>query len=636
MRSPRAKLKTAGLPVLLTADADDASVVRETFAGFRGGKQWNIMEDTPGGHAAEKLVIVQGVEFLDDEDELSDRISLDRMRSEDEDEDEDILDDAEDDCAEDESVARSRSKSLQSLPSDPGGISASPRSRKSRFDPTFANSAMWTDDEASVRKTAVKRFPSGDFSMISDHALISTSTGDISEHDEIDVDNHTGSSQLPSSVDRTKASTERRSAGRRPLAEAEAEHNSASDLAEDDEIDEAVDEGILAKYPASVPEDGPLGSKKTSSRKKASSSGRRSNQGSGHSGSKRAIHGQRKKTEALDRFSVSGHRKHSDMIPATPVREVSSYVRSPLSSSLTSTPNSRSNSRTHSRSLTSSIARQQQQGGQQQSPRRRKNKPLRLHVEANRPDSTDDDEHTLGASTITTNFSTTQRTLNTVTTTSTRSLFRTADMPKSEPLQMPRRRADSDNSSEERRQKDDEALTAFDVIAAVGDNAKVENPFGRPLPTKQKAVSTLRRPSRDVGDLLASTKGITSSEEFSEGDSSAAADSNPKASSKSFLQLEPESIGVSIHSTIAASTAFGVDGRAETHGVGLKSSHVDSATKVDDGEDDAMPELTDWRDPATDVAKVSPASKRRFKLNLFKRGKSWKGGVPLDDDEGLL
>ena len=52
MRSPRAKLKTAGLPVLLTADADDASVVRETFAGFRGGKQWNIMEDTPGGHAA--------------------------------------------------------------------------------------------------------------------------------------------------------------------------------------------------------------------------------------------------------------------------------------------------------------------------------------------------------------------------------------------------------------------------------------------------------------------------------------------------------------------------------------------------------------------------------------------------------
>ena len=96
----------------------------------------------------------------------------------------------------------------------------------------------------------------------------------------------------------------------------------------------------------------------------------------------------------------------------------------------------------------------------------------------------------------------------------------------------------------------------------------------------------------------------------------------------------------SIRSTAATSTAFGVNNSSEIQGIGIletKPSHVDSATKVDDGDqDDTMPELTDWREPATDAAKVSPASKRRFKLNLFKRGKSWKGGVPLDDDEELL
>jgi hypothetical protein len=684
-----------------------SSIVRETVAGFRGGKQWNIMEDTPGGHAPEKLVIVRGVEVFDEEDDESLRHSLERSRLHaDDEEDDDILDDrgyivedsrndvdfeeddAEDDDDEDDegdaSVARTfRTKSL---PSDPGaraGSEAAPRLSKSRFDPSYTNNDMWTtDDDASLQKAYRRYGNSSDLSLLSmsdprdasrtnrsglssSYGGISSTTDEISEHDEIDDDHHTGQSRAtsanPSSVDRTKTPTEKRSGGRRHLADSgdldsfpELSPNMASDLAEDDEIDEEEDE-MLARHPASVPEDGPLGSKKksssTSTRRKTksstvgkpSNSSRRSNSGS--SNRRTTGGGYKKKSDALDRsaarFSGRDSSRRSDIVPSTPVREISSYVRSPLSSSLTSTPNSFSNSRSWVSSIRQQASQQQAQGTSsnannitRDSPRRRKNKPLHMYMESHRPQDLADDEHTLGASTITTNFSVTQRTYgdNTV---STRSLFRSEPMPVSEPLQIPRRRADSDHTDEDKandvgvaastgssQPKTPAAVTAFDILDSVTKDPSRDS-FDPNVPMLSKLSmpnSLLRRPSGDNDELLLGLGADDISEDSSGASSLGRRAAAEKPQSKKFLQLDPNSLGLTVN-----------NGRDEGVVGGEPTAAVDQL--VESSDDAGMPELTDWKDSSGPVSPGDGSSKRRFKLKLFKRGKSWKGAVALADEE---
>jgi hypothetical protein len=666
------------------------------------------MEDTPGGHAPDKLVIVRGVEFFDEEDDESLRHSLERSRLHADDEEDDDIhddrgyivqdsrndvdleeDDAEDDDDDDDdddgegdgSNSVARTFRTKSLPSDPGaraGNEALPRLSKSRFDPSYTNNDMWTtDDDASLQKAYGRFGNSSDLSLLSmsdprdasrtnrsglssSYGGISSTTDEISEHDEIDDDQHTGQSRAASanhlSVDRTKTPTEKRSGGRRHLADSEdldsfpeLSPNVASDLAEDDEIDEEEDE-MLARHPASVPEDGPLGSKKksssTSTRRKTksgtvgkpSNSSRRSNSGS--SNRRTSGGGYKKKSDALDRsaarFSGRDSSRRSDIVPSTPVREISSYVRSPLSSSLTSTPNSFSNSRSWVSSIRQQASQQQAQGTSsnannitRDSPRRRKNKPLHMYMESHRPQDLADDEHTLGASTITTNFSVTQRTYgdNTV---STRSLFRSEPMPVSEPLQIPRRRADSDHTEEDKANdvgvaastgsshpKTPAAITAFDILDPVTkDQSNDSFDPNLPMVSKLSRPKSLRRPSGDNDELLLGLGADDFSEDSSGASSLGRRASVEKLQSKKFLQLDPNSLGLTVN-----------NGRDE----GVGEPTVDPV--VESADDAGMPELTDWKDSSGPVSPGDGTSKRRFKLKLFKRGKSWKGAVALADEE---
>jgi hypothetical protein len=702
-KSPKAPARSSTGVALKKYDQLDDSVVRETMAGYRGGKQWNILEDTPGGHAPEKLVIVPGVEFLDEEeDETSPNQDSDEEPALEE--DDDIVDDPylfEDSRSENLNDAYSecqpRSYRTKALPADPiEGVTSLRQPRRNslqdRFDPSFKNSDMWTtDDDATFERRRIRRFPSADVSLLSvpvsvlpddsytgrdtssrdtsSHAFYSEAGEDISEHDEIDEDNN---HDQPSVDTKTKTpATAKRSGGRRQGQMdilSELQQDFAIDIAEDADIEDDCNfESSKAKHPASVPEDESLDSRKKSRRKKKSNRDstqqRRSStggeilsptkgNGSGKS-SKRLIDSRRSAGMMAQRNALraAGNRRLPDSIPQTPVQDVPSYVgRSPMSSSLTSTPTSRS---------WVSSARQQQamQALRQREARRGMNIPLQLHVGQDYTSSAgdgDDDEQTLGASTISTNFTTTQRTLgdNTV---STRSLFQSERMSITESPQIPQRRraysdeesyagrpapkAENDSSLQmpQRRKADFEEMSYqsgqgsnsdlnanFDIL----QEGATEGPKYRNAPLrKPSGENSVRRPSAEENLLDLVEEGALADDKS--GDSSANDGVENLSQPKRFLQRNPEASGLAI----GANGKKSVVDDSEVADLNNPLSSVVPNEKG--GQDDAnMPKLSDWKEASTPPPSESNARRRRKpKLGLFKRVKSWKGSVALSDEE---
>ena len=636
----------------------DDSLIRETKAGFRGGKQWNIMEDTPGGHAPEKMQIVSGIEFYDEEDATSWRPGVEEPLEE----DDDIHEEEEMEFGDLERSSLRR----QSLPSDPQVIAGD------RFDPSFKNHDMWgTDDEADK----ILMGSSADCSILSEGDLEeagATALGgkvddqEISEHEELieDIDD-----DKSSNVSKTPA-TAKRSGGTRRTDNMSPLPNLEADSAHKD--GEVEDESL--PHPAAVPEDGPLDSpkKKAPRRRKKSQSSTPSSVAHSHRRHSSALErgkGSNSGRSSKQRTRTSGSRRHSgmergtmrgsdrsrkvpDVIAASPNNDGVSYVRSPMSSSLTSTPTSmQSSSRQQQQRITALRSMLTQQ-----SPRRRRNKPLQLHVNRDNATTDDDgDEHTLGASTITTNFSTTQRTMgdNTV---STRSLFKSERMSVSETLTIPqRRRADSDSESERSANRDSGLLSTPEK------ETSIDHPFPRESsPGKRDLKTALRRPSGEGDDLLAMVETVqshTSDESFSEGSEfqkwkqeNASDLISPKASIRKkteggesqFLQLNPQSEGVLVDSKVA--TVPNIDdplddpsGQRNLAKLEELFGHNDEARDSFDME--KLPPRPDFSQD-TQHAPDSPGGvhtkvkKKKSRLSLFRRVKSWKGVVALSDDEG--
>jgi hypothetical protein len=679
------------------------SVVRETMAGNRGGKQWNILDDTPGGHAPEKLVIVPGVEFLDgEEDETSPNYYSDEGPALEE--DDDIVDDpylyedARSEALNDDyrySESQARSYRTKALPADPiEGVTSLRQPNgdclQDRFDPSFKNNDMWTtDDDATPEKRRIRRFPSGDVSLlsvpvsllpddshtgrdtISSHAFSSDTGDDISEHDEIDEDNN----HDKPSADSKSPATARRSDGRRQEQMdimSELQQDFAIVIAEDADIEDDCDfESSKAKHPASVPEDESRRKKKSNqdsmqhrnstgaeriSPTKGNGSGRSSKRLSERTGSRRppGMMVERNATRA------AGNRPPPDYIPQSPLQDARSYVgRSPMSSPLTSTPTSRS-------WVSSAQQQQAMQALRQRASPRQTNKPLRLHVGQDYPSSAgDDDEHTLGASTISTNFTTTQRTRgdNTV---STRSLFQSERMSITEESpQIPqRRRAYSDEESydglppkaandsslqiPQRRKADFEEMSYQSGQGSNSDlNANFdllqegasEGPIDRKAPLRKPSGENFRRrPFReeDLPDLV--EEGALANDKFD--DNSANDGVESLSQSKRFLQLHPENSGLAVGANVTP--VLDVESPLQIRGkkpvvddfkvADFNNTLSSEAPNEKGGEDDAkLPTLIDWKE----APKESPNTRRMRipKLGLFKRAKSRKGIVALSDKE---
>jgi hypothetical protein len=678
-------------------EQSDDSVVRETMAGNRGGEQWHILVDTPAGHAPEKLVIVPGVEFLDEEED-----EMIRNEYSDEgpalEEDDDIDDDPylfgdtrTENLNDDFSECQARSYRTKALPADPiEGVTSlrQPKgvSLQDRFDPSFKNNDMWTtDDDAPPEQRIIRRFLSGDdvsllsvpVSVLPDdshtgrdlscYAFSSDAGEDMSEHDEINEDNN----HDQPSVDTKTPATARRSGGRRQEQVdimSELQQDFAINIAEDADIDDDCDfESFKEKHPASVPEDESFDSRGKSKRKKKSNQDSMQRQNStgakmispmkssvSDRSSKRLSEktGSRMMTERIG-IRAGGNRRLPDLIPQTPVRDARSYVgRSPVTT--TSTPQSRSRvSSAH-----------QQQALQQRSPRRPMNKPLRLHVGQDYTSSAgDDDEHTLGASTMSTNFTTTQRTRgdNTL---STRSLFQSERMSITESPQIPqRRKASSDEESYDRRPP-----------------SKAENDFSLQMPQRRKADfeemsyqsalssnsnlnanfdllqegasggsiyrnAPLRKPSGDIevlrpskeDDLLQRAEERASTDDKSDASSTNDGVESPSYS-KRFLQLNPAASGLAVGAKVTAVLESPLQIRGKKPVVDnskltcLNNTLSCEAPNKKGGDGDAnMPKLSDWNE----ASKESPNTRRRRKpkLGLFKRVKSWKGSVALSEEE---
>jgi len=320
------------------------------------------------------------------------------------------------------------------------------------------------------------------------------------------------------------------------------------------------------------------------------------------------------------------------------------------------------------------------------SPKRRPNKSLTHHVESSRDRSppADGDEHTLGASTITTNFSTTQRTRgdNTV---STRSLFQSDLMSSSETPRLPQRRndgSDFDDDSDDddggqknppslpKRSEDEFSTEVPDTTTITAEDlftgkATVETPLG-----VGECWTVLRRPSGEGDDMLSmieSTHQSKSSEDLSLGSSEGSnslkrwhkehaialqahrrehVDGIPHT--KAFLQLNPGDQGVVVESEVAD-----VADLKSPMTTSVASEIPPAVGLADDGAEqgDQNVEKVDGTAAAADVhvnervygVGQSPTSprdspkknKKKSRLGLFKRVVSWKGAVPLkDEDDG--
>jgi hypothetical protein len=675
----------SSLPALV-----DDSIVRERVEGYRGGKQWNILEDTPGGHAVEKLIIVAGIEYFgDEEDEWLE-------------EDEDI----EDDPLMDYISHSDRDNRKQSLPSDPSAKRGAatqrrkPGAGRDRFDPSFAHNDMWATDDEQDAKLSRSQSGSGDVSILSDHI------GDVDTVSELGVGSaaYTDDQTLTittdeasqqklrldekregdddSNISKTPATTKR--SGGRPhnIGNVERLPNLSGSLRTNNIYDEEDIEGSL-KHPASVPEDAPLSTSKRKSRRKkrtstsaaplsprqSSSSHKppssyeraKGNSNSGRSSNRRSAHTHSRTAAGMERNAMRssrGGRQIPDMVPATPMRDTTAWMRcSPMSSSLTSTPTS----------LVSGMQHRQQASLQHlRSRRKKKNKPLHAHVgrETSPPPEDTGDDNTLGASTITTNFSTTQRTRgdNTV---STRSLFRSDQMSHSETLKIPqRKREDSDYEPEQQSEADDQSSTMVDEVEELHGSAEIEHfvssyeilEAAKPAP-EGRFKTMLRRPSGE-GDDLFDAFDFKSSDVESDDDSSGASDFlrwqkeneqliSPKVDLKktiepgthAFLELHVDGNGVQVDSKVAEvpnfSTALQISGGIDETKPAEKTSN-DGVAKLEVRD---VPQLRQMngevmRAPDSPLDRFGKKKKPKGgRLGLFKRVQSWKGVVALSDDE---
>jgi len=438
----------------------DDSLQREDMGGTQGDKHWNICEDTPGGHAPEKLSIVDGVEYLTD--------SLD--------EDDDIMDeDDEDDDIIHDGITVDRPSRKQVMPQDPvnrgpSALQSSDMNREDRFNPSFQNKEMWKSADNAEMEYVV----SGDVSIRSDqlggdHDTVSELATTFT--DEHTLTNHTYDTSLLEHDDKypinnaATPATEKRIGGRR---------NGIDTTPSVPTLDRSEDPGSYhenninnnaSHLSASVPDGDVETCIETEPLNDSSSSGNYANRtkvvsksaqgyqksvGSGTGKSPRRKSSRKSSKRRAGKRPGNGNAVPS-VVPASTQLELSPSIgRSPLSSSLASTPTSLSmvSSGRQSGTAAQTAALQTLR---EQLPRTGmlNNKPLQLHVGRESSLSfLEDDDHTLGASTITTNFSTTQRTYgdNTV---SSRSLFRSERMKGSDLLKVPQRRCyDSDEEVE--------------------------------------------------------------------------------------------------------------------------------------------------------------------------------------------
>lgn len=338
------------------------------------------------------------------------------------------------------------------------------------------------------------------------------------------------------------------------------------------------------------------------------------------------------------------------MIPTTP----NGAARSPLSSAGTLTPNSNS--------LLSSLRSRTQKSSLEAlgNNNARSNKPLNLHVGRGRDISSqiDGDEHTLGASTITTNFSSTQRTRgdNTV---STRSLFQSHRTSDSETPRIPMRRgagSDYECSDEEEIEANTKSppkapQTEADNLNLEHDvvhewQGKLDDPFNRvaelvnsPSPSS-KGKSHVRRPSGGGKELIEATNGDqeTGNSMLGRPSDKSLGLSSSKFDRKAAPLRRPSGDG-DLMMAMGMSWSVGMDAEVfealHSSGVAGADEQVESLDKFDVAPTDRESRnIGIWHAPDSPTELLKKKKKKK-KGGLFRLGKSWKGVVALDDDEDV-
>lgn len=579
----------------------DDSLQREDLEGKKGDKSWHILEDTPGGHAPEKLNIVEGVEYYPD--------SMD--------EDEEILDEFDEDVEEDDtihqdSVSLPRLNRKQFLPRDPvqkgqKAVTAHSARPADRFNATFQNRDMWksSDDFNSSGELTTNSFRTRE-------DLDTASELDTTITDNT-LTNHTFETYMleqdcSHQQDKDTPSTLKRAGGRRagqnknssfPELHAEAMQENEGEEEEDDVYTDSN------RLPSPVPEDYVMESYEADAsglRRKVKSKSTGVEQYSGSNSTGRSS--RRKSLRSQKNQRRSGKRPAKGMgvptsVPASPYESSYSH-RSPLSSSFTSPQTSLS------------MASSSRQNPQFVSLRRlnehARNRTLQNYVGRGQSSPrTDDDNNTLGASTITTNFSATQRTLgdNTV---STRSLFRSDVMKGSDMMKIPQRHNfDSDVEDDDDGAGNmasapplDAVNSAFDLlqsndaIAQIAAVLSSEQNFAKISPDK-----VLRRPSKESDDFFDELEEMRVSSDHSELD----LDSNIRSTSMS----------------------------REFSTTSSQSNDEDSKQKSSSGSD---------RFSLSSAFNLSPRAgagvipkKKKSKRSLFRRVQSWKDRISSEDHE---
>ena len=710
----------------------DDSIVREGFEGYRGGKQWNIREDTPGGHIApENFVIVPAIEDSDIEDDKTDDDYECCLE-----EDEDIVDDS---LLMGSNIKPKRldiNRTQQSLPDDipthtaaeatvptkttDGGkrhLSAHIQSGvQDRFDPSFKNSDMWTtDDEQEAKLT---RSHSGSVSILSDRMedvddLALDSSGHIDDHQTCKTSSTGGEVSAPNnkrdggdvSMSKTPATTKRSGRRRYSAGNMQGLPNLSSSLRSNNQKQNDGDPDDSIEYGTSVLESAQANSSKKKPRRKkksksltSASSAKHSSRTGAHtspkhihdaargnnsgssSSNRRSAHtnsGSKSRTApGMERNLIRnprGGRKIPDVVPATPSQSNHSWLRcSPMSSSLTSTPSS---------TLNSSAMQQRQLNSLQHLRRKKKkNKSLNAHVGREQPfnpPTYDTDDHTLGASTITTNFSATYRTRgdNTV---SSRSLFRSDKMSHSDALKVPQRRKEAD-SDYELSDAEDQSSSHIDEVDEMHGSAEIctqaiaEILDGKIPPPENAFKTLLRRPSGDLDNLHDAFDLIISDGEEKEGsardddgadDGSNASDFvrwqkengnliSPGGLDKkiepgehAFLELNIDDVALHVENKkvtevtqVLATTppsSFSPSGADMTNN-SVALEKLDEDAKVEGKETAPMRQKNGEVLCAPDSPSEQHGKKKKKakggRFGLFKRVQSWKGAMALKDDE---
>jgi hypothetical protein len=648
------------------------------------------MEDTPAGHAEEKLTIIAAIERDDQSSDdywCHDPSNNDNGDADDDDEEEeeeadDIIEDADE-----HSLVVARFRRRNSLPTDPSSVYDSVQSqgetatKNDRFAPGFNNHEMWSDGATlDTQLPSVKRTISADASLLSDDWTLGEMADSIAPEElpqqqqynsgefrgrKSDVCTPNGvpifSNETPSTIKQT---------GRSPMEKIE--HIPSLDT--DSSSKEPSTTSAVARFPIAHHKNRKTSEqpKKDDSQPDTTKQEPKGSTSTGRSSARRTTQKPRKERDALRGRKPP---KIPEVIPAA--QDVD--MRSP--STLTSTQIS---------VLSSSRSRQQGQGLQalrqrhtKQSPKQHKSRPLNLHVESgNVRASIPDDDYTIGASTISTNFSTTQRTMSDKTV-SIRSLFQPNSTSSSQVPRLPQRReevADFDDiidvdhgknppQQPKRSCEDDDDIADSMHIPereiTIDDLFTGKITLKKPLGSSDEHPSVLRRPSGDADDVLEmiesnhSPDGSEHAEDMSLEDSGhfnspsrqsrqsiAAAIGNkipmsPRTLGSQKSKASPAPLprhpgGASIEAerpNLPKPTRESNNGSSSDHSnpqqlqpkespLG-KSNNTTVSERIYDGAGQS----------SASPSESSKKSKRRSKLGLFKRVASWKGAVPLEDDE---